>query len=172
MHGFRRIQRLQRTFTRLTVADVVKLLALSREGETASQAEARVAEDVQRMVSMRNTSAKPEICRLSSVILTTLVFPQISSGQLAATLSSGSAPHILTFRPEADTASQAFASLDSIAALTKEMGELVQWNSRLEAQERDIAHSHAYVAKQQSGAALGRMGPGGWSGGPGGIDGE
>lgn len=106
---------------------------------------------------------------------------QITSGELQATLSPHEPSPILTFHPisavlpSSTGAAKPFASLESIATLSKQMQLLQQWNTRLEAKEREIARSAKYVQKQQSAinaVGAGRMGgpgaqggPAGWAGG-------
>lgn len=148
VYNQRKIIRLSKSFHRLGVADVVRLLSLKADDETVEHAETRVTRLIEEMISSGSLNAALQPSSASSSPI--LDFSSSSSTALTSKSSSSN--------------NHPYDSLASIDELNRHLHELTQLNVYIEAQEREIAASKTYVQKQQTQ----QQGPGGQSSGGGG----
>lgn len=147
-HPIVRVSRLGETFTRLRVKDVVQMLEIgARESETQEALAKRVREMIEHWMGefqLKGAKLDP---------------PSVAGNGEAA--MDGQA--ILSFHVAPVGESDYYSSLSFLDNLQRQMEGLQRCNAHIEYKERNLARSKAFVAKMQSGAALGRggNGPGG-----------
>ncbi|PWN28044.1 hypothetical protein BDZ90DRAFT_160572 [Jaminaea rosea] len=147
-HPIVRVSRLGETFTRLKVKDVVQMLEIgARESETQEALAKRVREMIEHWIGefqLKGAKLDP---------------PSVAGNGEAA--MDGQA--ILSFNVAPVGESDYYSSLSFLDNLQRQMEDLQRCNAHIEYKERNLARSKGFVAKMQSGAALGRggNGPGG-----------
>lgn len=160
-----RISRLAATFTRLKIKDVVTLLELGTPDQQGGGDEARVKlekavkEQIEKWITneqIKGAKLEPGTANdgvdAGAAILSFHRRPMTPPSSAAGATDSAVA------------ARANFSSLVSLSDLRLQMERLQRCNADLEARERDLARSKQFVTKMQSGAAMGRGGPGGMGG--------